>query len=596
MGKKRKREKIGSTALISLYARIFVYVKKYWVRLVIGTSFALVVSSTKGLTAWAVKPSLDDIFLKGDKTKLVLLPIGILILFAIQGISRYTQNYLMKHVALKVVMEIRRDLYYHTQSLSLSFFQKIPCGALMSRITNDVKILSSVASDIIPDLLRQIFTLLSLVAVLFYQDWQLAIIAIFILPFVGIMMNSFGKKIKKISKKSLENTATLNSVLQESFTGIKIVKAFAMEEYEKRKFQKVNKRNFDISMKSVRVNEISSPLMEFLGAIAGALILWYGGFRVINGYSTPGTFFSFLTALALLYDPLRKLTKMNNAVQKAMAGAERVFALIDTKPEIKEAECPVAIDKLKEKIEFKDVSFMYDSNDGLILKNINCTVNKGEIAAIVGPSGVGKSTLVDLIPRFYDPTEGIISIDGTDISKMSFASLRSLIGIVTQETFLFNDSIKNNIAYGRPDASEEEIIDAAKLAFAHNFISVFPEGYDTVIGERGIRLSGGEKQRISIARAILKNPDILILDEATSALDSESEKMVQRALENLMKKRTTFVIAHRLSTIIHADKIIVLSEGRISETGRHEELLRKKGVYSKLYEIQFKDSAQNKGL
>jgi len=361
MGKKRKREKIGSTALISLYARIFVYVKKYWVRLVIGTSFALVVSSTKGLTAWAVKPSLDDIFLKGDKTKLVLLPIGILILFAIQGISRYTQNYLMKHVALRVVMEIRRDLYYHTQSLSLSFFQKIPCGALMSRITNDVKILSSVASDIIPDLLRQIFTLLALVTVLFYQDWQLAIIAIFILPFVGIMMNSFGKKIKKISKKSLENTATLNSVLQESFTGIKIVKAFAMEEYEKRKFQKVNKRNFDISMKSVRVNEISSPLMEFLGAIAGALILWYGGFRVINGYSTPGTFFSFLTALALLYDPLRKLTKMNNAVQKAMAGAERVFALIDTKPEIKEAECPVAIDKLKEKIEFKDVSFMYNS-------------------------------------------------------------------------------------------------------------------------------------------------------------------------------------------------------------------------------------------
>lgn len=564
--------------------------------MVVGTSFALVVSSTKGLTAWAVKPALDEIFLKGDKTKLILLPIGILLLFGVQGMARYLQNYLMKHVALKVVMEIRRDLYNHIQSLSLSFFHKIPCGALMSRITNDVKILSSVASDIIPDFLRQIFTLFSLIAVLFYQDWQLAIIAVFILPFVGIMMNSFGKKIKKISKKSLENSASLNSVLQESFSGIKIVKAFVMEEYEKKRFQKVNKRNFDISMKGVRVNEISSPLMEFLGAIAGAFILWYGGFRVINGYSTPGTFFSFLAALALLYDPLRKLTKMNNQIQKAMAGAERVFELMDTMPEIKESESPIHIDSFKEKIEFENVSFMYNKKDGLVLKNINFSIKKGEIVAIVGPSGVGKSTLVDLIPRFYDPTEGKILIDGIDISEVSLSSLRSMIGIVTQETFLFNDTIANNIAYGRQNAAMEEVIEAAKLAYAHDFISAFPDGYDTVIGERGVRLSGGEKQRISIARAILKNPDILILDEATSALDSESEKMVQKALENLMKERTTFVIAHRLSTIVHADRIIVLSDGTIAEIGRHEELLKKKGIYSKLYEIQFRSAEESQKL
>ncbi|RMF97453.1 MAG: lipid A export permease/ATP-binding protein MsbA [Candidatus Schekmanbacteria bacterium] len=581
---------------MELYSRLFQYVKKYWFRMVVGTSFALVVSSTKGLTAWAVKPALDEIFLKGDKTKLILLPIGILLLFGVQGMARYLQNYLMKHVALKVVMEIRRDLYNHIQSLSLSFFHKIPCGALMSRITNDVKILSSVASDIIPDFLRQIFTLFSLIAVLFYQDWQLAIIAVFILPFVGIMMNSFGKKIKKISKKSLENSASLNSVLQESFSGIKIVKAFVMEEYEKKRFQKVNKRNFDISMKGVRVNEISSPLMEFLGAIAGAFILWYGGFRVINGYSTPGTFFSFLAALALLYDPLRKLTKMNNQIQKAMAGAERVFELMDTMPEIKESESPIHIDSFKEKIEFENVSFMYNKKDGLVLKNINFSIKKGEIVAIVGPSGVGKSTLVDLIPRFYDPTEGKILIDGIDISEVSLSSLRSMIGIVTQETFLFNDTIANNIAYGRQNAAMEEVIEAAKLAYAHDFISAFPDGYDTVIGERGVRLSGGEKQRISIARAILKNPDILILDEATSALDSESEKMVQKALENLMKERTTFVIAHRLSTIVHADRIIVLSDGTIAEIGRHEELLKKKGIYSKLYEIQFRSAEESQKL
>lgn len=594
MGKKKQ---LNKNTIISLYKRLFVYVKPYWVRIVIGTAFALTVSATTGATAWAVKPALDNIFLNKDAAKLALLPIGILALFAIQGVARYSQNYLMKYVALKVVMEVRRDLFSHMQRLSLSFFHKTPIGSLMSRITNDTKELSQVAADIIPDLLRQMFTLIGLVAVLFYQDWQLACIAVFVLPFVGMLMNAFGKKIKKISKKSLENTASLTSVLQESFSGIKIVKAFGMEPHENRKFQKVNKRNFDISMKSVRVNELSSPLMEFLGAIAGAAILWYGGFQVINGTKTPGTFFSFLAALAMIYDPIRKLSKTNNDIQKAMAGAERVFEIMDIKPIIKDVHGAVTKDRFENEIVFNNVSFLYNEADGMILKDIDFRVKKGQMIALVGPSGVGKSTLVDLIPRFYEPTIGNITIDGIDTRQIKLTSLCSLVGIVTQETFLFNDTIRDNIAYGRVDATEEEIIEAAKAAFAHDFVSNFPMGYNTVIGERGVRLSGGEKQRISIARALLKNPDILILDEATSALDSESEKMVQKALENLMQQRTTLVIAHRLSTIVHADLILVFEEGKIVEMGRHDELLAKKGVYSKLHRIQFRtDKEFEKGI
>lgn len=594
MGKKKQ---LNKNTIISLYKRLFVYVKPYWVRIAIGTAFALTVSATTGATAWAVKPALDNIFLNKDAAKLALLPIGILALFAIQGVSRYAQNYLMKYVALKVVMEVRRDLFSHMQRLSLSFFHKTPIGSLMSRITNDTKELSQVAADIIPELLRQIFTLFGLVGVLFYQDWQLACIAVFVLPFVGLLMNTFGKKIKKISKKSLENTASLTSVLQESFSGIKIVKAFGMEPHENRKFQKVNKRNFDISMKSVRVNEISSPLMEFIGALAGAAILWYGGFQVINGTKTPGTFFSFLAALAMLYDPIRKLSKTNNDIQKAMAGAERVFEIMDIKPAIKDVHGAVTKDRFESEIVFNNVSFLYNEADGMILKDIDFRVQKGQMIALVGPSGVGKSTLVDLIPRFYEPTIGSITIDGIDTRQIKLTSLCSLIGIVTQETFLFNDTIRDNIAYGRVDATEEEIIEAAKAAFAHDFVSNFPMGYNTVIGERGVRLSGGEKQRISIARALLKNPDILILDEATSALDSESEKMVQKALENLMQQRTTLVIAHRLSTIVHADLILVFEGGKIVEMGKHDELLAKKAVYSKLHRIQFRtDKEFEKGI
>jgi len=586
---------------------VFKYITPYWGRLLIGALLALVISATKGGTAWAVKPALDEIFLKKDMTKLIILPIGILLLYLTQGIARYVQNYFMRYIAQRVMMEIRNDLYSHIHTMSIRFFNKTHSSVLMSRVTNDVRGLSKVASDVVPDFLRQVFTFLALIGVVFYQEWRLATIAIFVFPFVGLIIVKIGKKLKKISRKTLKNAAVLNTVLQESFTGIKIVKAFGMEEYEKKRFEKVNKRSFDLTMKSVRADEITSPLMEFLGAMAGAIILWYGGYQVIKGVATPGTFFSFLAALAMLYEPIRKFSTMSNDVHQAMAAAERIFGLMDEKPDIKDAEDAIVLESFKDKIEFKNVWFTYDSSNEMVkgnnsptppfnkggkggfmvLKDINLEVKKGEMIAIVGMSGVGKSTLLDLLPRFYEVSKGCIMIDGHDINKLTIKSLRSNIGIVTQDIFLFNDTIKENIAYGKINATQEEIIAAAKKAFAHQFIMELPKEYETFIGERGVRLSGGERQRIAIARALLKDPPILILDEATSSLDSESEMMVQKALENLMKDRTTFVIAHRLSTIRKADKIVVLDDGRITETGKHGELISKNGIYKKLYDMQF---------
>ncbi len=587
--KKRQKRDLISLYKSSLYKRIFNYIVPYWKRLLVGGLLALVISATKGGTVWAVKPALDEIFLKKDISKLILLPIGIILLYLVQGVAKYVQNYFMKYVAQKVMMEIRNDLYSHINKMSVGFFHKTHSSVLMSRVTNDVRGLSKVASDVIPDFLLQTFTFIALIGVVFYQEWRLAIIAVLIFPFVGLLIVKIGRKLKNISRKALENAASLNTVLQESFIGVKIVKAFGMEEYEKRRFEKVNKRSFDLSMKNVRTDELTSPLMEFLGAMAGAIILWYGGYQVIKGTSTPGTFFSFLAALALLYEPLRKFSSMSNDIYQAMAAAERVFELLDQKPDISDAEDAIELKDFKNKIEFKDVWFTYNSDKEMVLKNVNLEINKGEMIAIVGISGVGKSTLVDLIPRFYQVSKGEIKIDGHEINRLTLKSLRSKIGIVTQDIFLFNDTIRDNIAYGRINAEEEKIIDAAVKAYAHQFIKDLPEKYETVIGERGVRLSGGEKQRIAIARALLKDPPILILDEATSALDSESEMMVQKALENLMKDRTTFVIAHRLSTVRKADKIIVLDNGGIAESGRHEELISRNGIYRKLHDMQFKE-------
>ena len=573
---------------MNIKRRLLSYTKPYWGRLMAGILLAIVVSAATGAAAWIVKPVMDDIFLSKDTTLLKILPLGFILIYTIKGLARYGQSYLMRSIGQKIITRIRNELYEHIQKMPLSFFHNTPSAILMSRITNDVTMLGHVSSQVVADFFRQTFTFFILLSLTFYREWKLATIALVVFPFIGIFIVSIGRKLRVLSRKNQEKMADLNIILQETFTGNKIVKAFGMEDYENKRFMNENRKLYDISMKETKRHEMVSPLMELFGAVGTGVVIWYGGYQVISGATTPGTFFSFMTALIMLYDPIKKLSTMNNVVQQSMAAAERVFEMLDTKVEITDNDRAVDIREFKDRISFNDVWFQYNSNNGMVLKGINLTIKKGEVVALVGSSGAGKSTLVDMIPRFHDVTKGSINIDSHDIRNISLNSLRRQIGIVTQETILFNDTVKNNISYGRVDAGMDDIHKAAESAYAHDFIMEMPSGYDTVIGERGVKLSGGQRQRLSIARAILKNPAILILDEATSSLDSESEKMVQQALENLMKDRTTFVIAHRLSTVLNAGRIVVIDDGRIIETGRHDELLAHGGIYKKLYEMQFK--------
>ena len=569
--------------------RLLSYTKPYWGRLTVGMLLAIVVSIATGAAAWIVKPVLDDVFVSKDATILKILPIAFIIIYVVKGLARYGQSYIMRAVGQKIIMKIRNELYEHIQKMPLSFFHNTPSAILMSRITNDVTMLANVSSQVIADFFRQSFTLLLLSGLTFYREFRLAAIALIVLPFITIFIVNIGKKLRELSRRNQEKIGDMNIILQETFTGNKIVKAFGMEQYENMRFKKENRKLYDISIKEAKRYEMVSPIMEVFAAIGTGIVIWYGGYQVIKGTTTPGTFFSFLTALIMIYEPIKKLSTMNSVIQQSMAAAERVFNMLDAEIGIVSKNDAIELKEFKNKIIFEDVWFQYNSDNGMVLKGINLEVKKGEIIALVGSSGAGKSTLVDMIPRFYDTTKGRIKIENYDIKDLTLASLRSHIGIVTQETILFNDTVKNNIAYGRVDASREEIHSAAQSAYTHEFIMEMSEGYDTIIGERGVKLSGGQRQRISIARAILKNPSILILDEATSSLDTESERMVQQALENLMKDRTTLVIAHRLSTVLNADRIIVMDSGRIAETGRHDELIRLGGIYNKLYEMQFKE-------
>jgi len=458
----------------------------------------------------------------------------------------------------------------------------------MSRITNDVTSIQHAVSEAVTSLLKDTFTLIFLVFVIFYRDWQLAIIAMFVFPLTIYPIAKFGEKMRRNATKTQVTMAGLTTLLQETISGTRIVKAFCMEAYENMRFARENEKLMRLALKSVSINAISSPFMEFLGGIGIAAIIFYGGYQVIHGSSTPGTFFSFLTALIMLYEPVKRLTNVNNTIQKGIAGAQRVFHILDLVPDILDREHAVDLPRIVEKIEIRNVSFSYNATP--VLRNINLTIRAGEVIAFVGMSGGGKTTLVNLIPRFYDVSDGQILIDGHDIRDVTLLSLRRQIGIVTQQTILFNDTVRNNISYGSRDCSEKEIIEAARAANAHEFIQNLPEQYDTVIGEQGTRLSGGERQRISIARALLKNAPILILDEATSSLDTEAEMEVQDALERLMKGRTTLVIAHRLSTIRTADRIVVLVRGEIVEEGSHDTLLARQGEYCKLHQLQFKEN------
>ena len=574
-----------------LLLRLWPYLRPHLPWLLLGGCLALVVSSCEGFIAWLVKPALDDIFVKRDLFMLKVIPLALLGTYVVKGIGRYWQSFLMAAVGERVIAGIRRELYSHIQGMSLSFYSQMHSAELMTRVVNDVNRLARLSSTVLVMAVRQMGTIVALLTVMFIREWVLALIAVVIFPAVGVLYRTLGRKLYKIAKRAQEKMSELNIVLQEAFTGNKIVKAFGRERLQQERFDAVNDRLLRLAIKDQRVDNLAEPLMEILGALGIMGAIWYGGYRVINGALTPGEFFSFTAAVILLYGPVRQLGRMMNTVQQSRSSVERVFEILDTPPTIADRPGAVPLRDFHDRLVFEGVSFRYPEAEEDTLSDISLTVRKGEMVAFVGMSGAGKTTLMDLVPRFHDVLAGRLVIDGRDIRDVSVASLRALMGIVTQETFLFADTIGYNIGYGRPGATQSDIEHAARMAQAHEFVAALPEGYATPVGERGVKLSGGQRQRLAIARAFLKDPPILILDEATSDLDAESEFLVQQALGELMKNRTVLVIAHRLATVKHADRVVVVHNGKLAEIGTHEELMaRGDGIYRRLATLQSLDA------
>jgi len=581
-------KKLSKPIIKDRHRRLLLLVKDQWFKLSLAMACMLVMAGANSAIPFLIKPVVDDIFINKDVRMLKLIPIAVIVIYLLLGLATYFQAYLMNYVGQNIIRRLRDSLYDRIQDLPISFFQREKTGVLMSRVTNDVNVIKNMVSSAVATSLKDFFTIVGLTFVIFYRDWKMALIAIVVLPMAWFPIVVLGRKVRRVTTGTQEAMADLTSSLHETFAGNKIIKAFGMEAYEKKQLFKKTLNLFKLEVKTIRFKALSSPIMEVLGGFGIAIIIWYGGSKVIAGTSTAGNFFSFMAAVIWLYGPVKKLTKLNNVIQQGLAGADRVFDILETESDIQESIDPVEVKRGPHRIVFKNVYFKYD--DTMVLKNINLNVRVGEILAFVGMSGGGKTSIVNLIPRFYDVSKGSVFIDDVDIRDASISSLRDQIAIVTQEPILFNDTVSKNIAYGNQHASDEDIKNAARAAYAYEFIQNFSDGFETNIGELGGRLSGGEKQRICIARALLKDAPILILDEATSSLDTESETLVQKALENLMKGRTTFVIAHRLSTVAIADNIAVVVGGRIVEEGKHEELIARKGEYYKLYQMQFNSS------
>lgn len=580
---------------MKLYLRLIVYLKPYRLQFFGAVFCALMVSVTTAVYAWIVRPVMDELFIKQDTDMLMVIPAAIFLVALLKGIFFYCQAYLMQYVGNHIVADIRKELYHHIVLLPVGFHAKNSTGELMSSVVNDVSMIQMAVSTVVKNIVQQFLTLIALCAVVFYQNWRLACIAVLVMPLMAYPLVRLGRRLRKVAWVGQEKVADLTNILQETFAGIRLVKGFGREDFEAERFSKRNMDYFKAVMRSTSVSELASPLMETISSLGVAAIIWYGGSQVMRETMTPGTFFSFMTATMLMYGPIKGLSSANNMLQQAIAAAERVFAIWDLKNERAMDEGKRVLPDVQGSVAFQDVSFSYDGAASPALSKINLKANPGDIVALVGSSGAGKSTLVNLIPRFYDIDGGAILIDGISTQEVTLSSLRTQIGIVSQEIVLFDGSVRWNLAYGVEGVSEDKVVSAAKAAYADVFIRKMPLGYDTVIEKAGVNLSGGERQRLAIARALLKDPPILILDEATSALDSESESIVRKALADLMKHRTTFVIAHRLSTIQKATCILVVDHGRIVEMGRHEELIKKNGPYKKVHRMQFLDEEEVDG-
>lgn len=569
------------------YKRLLLYAKPYSGRLMLAFLFTSVAAAGNLFVPWILKDVIDKVLMNKDIFLLNTIAVTIVIVFFIRGICFYAQTYLMSYVGQKVIIDIREAVYRKLQFLSLGYFEKRQTGTIMSYVTNDVGALQGSIIESATDFVTEMSILIGSLALMFNLHWKLSLLTLITMPLVAKAMDLFGKKLKRTSGIMQERAADITAVLQETISSVRVIKSFVREEYEIARFVKENYANFRAQMKNAQVMATLTPVIELIAAIGVTFLIWYGGFEVINGNLTAGALIAFLVYATNLANPIKRLSRIYGNIQKAMAAAERVFSVLDEKTDIVEKDNATELKAVIGKVDFKAVTFKYNENE-VILKDINLEVKAGQMVAIVGPSGAGKTTIVNLLPRFYDPVAGNIYIDDVNIADVTLASLREKIGIVPQETVLFNGSIYDNILYGDLTATTEEVMAATKAANAHDFIMQMADQYQTQIGERGSKLSGGQRQRIAIARAILKNPRILILDEATSALDTESEKLVQDALDKLMVGRTSFVIAHRLSTILQADMIIVMEKGQIVEQGSHEELLKLDGLYSGLYKLQFK--------
>ena len=571
------------------YLRLLAYIKPYKKRLAAAVVCIIMAAGANLYLPWIIKDMIDDVLMSKDMLMLNLIAAGILVVMFTRGVFYYGQSYLVSYVGQRVIIDVRSMLFRKFQKMPLSYYDRQQTGTVMSYITNDVSAMQSAIVDNLIELVTESSILIGSLGMMIYLDWKLSLLTLMTIPLVGFAMKIFGRKLKRSSTVIQERAAEITSLLQESISAIRVVKSFVRETYEIRRFEEQNWRNFQAAMKNVKLSSLLTPTVEFLAAIAVTFIVWFGGYEVVNEVITAGELVAFLTYAVNLANPVKRLSRVYAAIQKAMAAADRVFEVMDLDEKITDVPGAKPLPPIQGQVEFKDITFSYKEGQPA-LQHISLKAEPGQMIALVGPSGSGKSTIANLIPRFYDVDSGTIAIDGHDIRQVTADSLREQIGLVPQETMLFSTTVMENIRYGRLDATDEEVVEAARAANAEEFIKDLPEGYDTKLGERGLNLSGGQRQRLAIARAILKNPRVLILDEATSALDTESEKIVQDALDKLMVGRTSFVIAHRLSTIFNADQIFVVENGQLREHGTHEELLAAGGLYSNLYNIQFRQN------